>query len=62
MQKMFPFDDIVMVVCIHIKASMLVNKDFQTWHLIGGQHSHQASRSHVRKPLFTNMEFIIEFT
>ena len=35
---------------------MLVNKDFQTWHLIGWQHSHQPIRSHVRKSLLTNME------
>ena len=32
---------------------MLVNKDFQTWHLIGWQHSRQPIRSHVRKSLFT---------
>ena len=36
---------------------MLVNSDFQTWHLIGWQHSRQPIRSHVRKYLLTNMEF-----
>ena len=42
--------------------SLLVNKDFHTWHLIGWQHSPQLIRSHVRKPLLTNMEFNIDFT
>ena len=41
--------------------SMLVNKDFQTWHLIGWQHSRQPIRSHVRKALLTNMEFNMGF-
>ena len=35
---------------------MLVNKDFQTWHLMGWQHSCQPIRSHVRKSLLTNLE------
>ena len=38
------------------------NKDFQTWHLIGLQHSRQPIRSHVRKSLLTNMEFNMDFT
>ena len=37
---------------ISMLKSMLVNKDFPTWHPIGWQHSH-----HVRKFLLTNMEF-----
>ena len=41
--------------------SMLFNKDFQTWHLIGWQHSRQPIRSHVRKSLLTNMEFNMDF-
>ena len=44
----------------HVKT-MLVNKDFQTWHLIGWQHSRQPIRSHVRKSLLTNMEFNMDF-
>ena len=42
---------------ISMLKSMLVDKDFQTWHLIGWQHSWQPIRSHVRKPLLTNMDF-----
>ena len=42
--------------------SMLVNKDLPTCHLIGWQHSCQPIGSHVRKSLFTNMEFNIDFT
>ena len=42
--------------------SMLVHKEFQTWHMIGLQHSHQPIRSHVIKPLLTNMEFHVNFT
>ena len=41
--------------------SMLVNKDFQTWHLIGWQHSRQPIKSHIRKPLLTDMEFNMDF-
>ena len=41
--------------------SMLANKDFQTWHLIGWQHSRQPIRSHVRKSLLINMEFNMDF-
>ena len=36
---------------------MTVSKHFQTWHLIGCQHCCQPIRSHVRKSLFTNMDF-----
>ena len=36
---------------------MLVNNDFQTWHLIGWQHSHQPIKSLVEKPCLINMEF-----
>ena len=39
---------------------MLVNKDFQTRHLIGWQHSRQPIKSHVRKSLLANMEFNID--
>ena len=42
---------------VKFQNSMLVNRDFQTWHLIGWQHSRQPIRSHVRKSLLTNMEF-----
>ena len=35
--------------------SILVNKDIQTWRLIGWQHSRQPMRSHVRKSLLTNV-------
>ena len=45
-----------------ILKSILVSKDFQTWHLIGWQHSRQPIRSHVRKCLLTNMEFNMDFT
>ena len=45
----------------HIK-NMLVNIDFQTWQLIGWQHSRQPIRGHVRKSLYTNMEFNMDFT
>ena len=41
--------------------SMLFDKDFQTWHLIGWQHSRQPIRSHVRKSLLTDMEFHVDF-
>ena len=47
---------------ISMLKSMVVNKDFQTWHLIGWQHSHQPIRSHVRKSLLTSMEFNMDFT
>ena len=43
---------------------MLVNNDFQTWHLIGWQHSCQPIRSHVRKSSITKMtkmEFVMDF-
>ena len=47
---------------ISMLKSMSVNKDFQTWHLIGWQHSCQPIRSHVRKSLLTNMEFNMDFS
>ena len=47
---------------ISMLKSMLVNKNFQTWHMIGWQHSHQPIKSHVRKSLLTNMEFNMDFT
>ena len=47
---------------ISMSKSMLINKDFQTWHLIGWQHSRQPIRSHARKSLLTTMEFNIDFT
>ena len=40
---------------------MLVNKDFQTWHLIGWQHSRQPIRSHVRTSLLTSIEWNMDF-
>ena len=40
---------------------MLVNKDFQTWYLIGWQHSRQPIKSHVRKSFLTNAEFDMDF-
>ena len=42
---------------IPMLKSMLVNKDFQTWHLIGWLHSRQPIRSHVRKSLLTKIRF-----
>ena len=42
---------------ISMSKCMLVNKDFQTWHLIGWHHSRQPIRSHVRKSLLISMEF-----
>ena len=49
-------------VQISMLKSMLANKYFQTWHLIGWQHSRQPIKSHVRKPLSTDMEFNMNFT
>ena len=46
-------DDIYLCLEISILKSTLVNKDFQTWLLIGWQHSHQPIRSYVRKSLLT---------
>ena len=37
--------------------SMLV-KHFRTWLLIGWQHNHQPIKSHVRKSLLINLEFL----
>ena len=50
----------VLLKKFHVK-SMLINKDFQTWHLIGWQHSRRSIRSQVRKSLLTNMEFNMDF-
>ena len=47
---------------ISMLKSMLLHKDFQTWHLIGWQHSRQPIRSHVKKSLLTNIEFNMDFT
>ena len=47
---------------ISMLKSILVNKDFQTWHPIGWQHSRQPIRSRDRKSLLTNMEFNMDFT
>ena len=44
-----------------ILISMIVNKDFQTWHLTGWQKSRQPIRSYVIKALLTNMEFNLDF-
>ena len=40
-----------------VLKSMLVNKDFQTWLLIGWQHSCQPIRTHVRKSLLMYIYF-----
>ena len=37
---------------IFISKSMIVNKYFQTWHMISWQHSRQTIRSHVKTPVF----------
>ena len=42
---------------IAMVKSRLVNKDFQTWHLIGRHHSCQPIRSHVRKSLLKSWDF-----
>ena len=42
--------------------SMLVYKDFQTWYLIGWQHSRQPIRIHVRKSFLISVEFNMDFT
>ena len=42
--------------------SMLVNKDFQTWLLIGWQHICQPIRSQVKKSLLNNMDFNMDFS
>ena len=41
-----------------ILNSMLINKNFQTWFLIGCQHSRQSMRSHVRKSTLTKCVLI----
>ena len=45
----------------HVKIHVSQQR-FQTWHLIGWQHSCQPIRSHVRKSMLTNMEFNMDFT
>ena len=40
-----------------MSKTMLVNKDFQTWFLIGWQLCGQLVRNPVRKDLLTNMDF-----
>ena len=47
---------------ISMLKSILVNKDFQIYHLIGWQHSCQTIRSQVRKSLLTNMDFSMIIT
>ena len=47
---------------ISMIKSMLANKDFQTWHLIGWQYKRQPIRRHVKKSLLTNMDFNMDFT
>ena len=47
---------------IYMLKSKLVEKDFQTWSLIGWQHSRQPIRSHVRISLLTNMDFKMDFS
>ena len=39
---------------------MTVKKDFQTWHMIGWQHSQ--TQSHVRKPVLNNKGIYKETT
>ena len=41
---------------------MSVNKNFQTWLVIGWQHRRQPIKSHIRKSLLINMEFDMDFT
>ena len=41
--------------------SMLVAKNFQTWLLIGWQHSCQPIRSHVRRSFLTNIDIGTDF-
>ena len=55
-------DAIKLIMClgfydIPTLKSMLVNKDFQTLHLIGWQHNRQPIRSHDWKALLSNTEF-----
>ena len=44
---------------ISMLKSVLVNKYFQTRHLIGWQHSRQPFRNHVNKSSFTDIDFSI---
>ena len=39
-------------------VKILVNKVFQTWHLIGWQHSRQPIRNHIRKPMPLTAEWL----
>ena len=47
---------------IFLLKSIVVNKDFQIWHLIGKQHSHKPIRSHVKNSLLNNMDINMDFT
>ena len=42
--------------------TVLINKDFLTWHLIGCQLCCQPIRCHVWKSLLTNMDFNMEIS
>ena len=39
------------------KKCMLVNKDFQIWHVIVWHHSRQTTERHDKRPLSSNMVF-----
>ena len=41
---------------------MLVNKNFQTWFLIGWQHSRQPIRGQIWTFLSVNMDFSMDFS
>ena len=43
--------------CLKIDGKINVPKKFQTFHLIGWQHSYQAIRSHAKKDKLTNDDF-----
>ena len=75
-QKMFPFDDVSLLIAKHPKYriqgldywvklmlnSMLINKDFLTWLLIGWQLGCRPIRCQVWKSLLTNMDFNMEIS
>ena len=50
------------IVRTSMLKSLVVDKGFQTWHLIGWQHSRKPITSHVRQSLSFNMDFNIGFT
>ena len=50
----------IKILSLFLLKSILVNTDFQTWFLIGWQHSHQPIRTHIRKSLLTNRAFYLE--